>query len=520
MTMPAPCVIGIDVGTSSTKALLVDTAGEVLASAREEYPMHRPFTGWAENDPDDWVRAVVGVTKTLIQASNIPADTIKAICIVAQRDPIVLLDRTNRLLRPSISWIDQRDLQETASVYDRFGREPLFQTCGLVPLPGLALPVIHWIRRHDPDAWRLTHRILAAKDYILFRLTGRVATDTSTPSRSMLYDLKRQQWSEWICEKADIDLTLLPKIETDPWDVWGTLSVDMAERLGLSHNTLVAAGGGDDPSAALGAGAVEVGDVAIGTGTASCWRIITNSPTPDPQGHADLSPHLVSGRFVFELIITGTGTSLRWFKEAIGALPGEGGPYDRLLAEADEAPAGADGLMFFPYLEGARAPRFIDEASGVFFGLRAGHRRSHLLRAIIEGIAFQYPPVISLLGSYTPRTPGKLILVDDEAASPLWNQIKADVCGCPVQTLRTRYAASLGASILAAQAAGLFNSAREAVSSMVRQERLFEPNPSAHRFYQDARARYEAVFSHVANAYRDAANARSAMPEHSLVGSS
>jgi xylulokinase len=503
--MSAPLFMGIDVGTSSTKALLVDGLGEVLASAREEYPMHRPHPGWAENDPDDWLRAVVLVVSDVLKKSQVSANRIRGLCIVAQRDPLVFLDNHYRVLRPSISWIDKRDLDETEAVYDRFGRERLLQTCGLVPIPGVALPVIEWVRKHDPKAWRATHLILTTKDYVLFRLTGRIATDTCTPSRTMLYDLRVKQWSDWICNEADINVRLLPPIEAEPWDVWGPLTAEAADRLGLEQGTTVATGGGDDPSATLGAGAVEIGDVAVGTGTASCWRIVTDSNEPDRQGRADVAPHLVANRYVSELIITGTGSSLRWFRDTFGASQGEGDPYERLVVEAAQAPVGANGLMFFPYL--------MDTASGVFFGLRADHRRSHFIRAILEGIAFQYPPVIDLLHSYTPRMPTKLTLVDDEAASTLWNQIKADVCACPIQTLQTRYGAALGAAIIAAQAAGIYKTAAEAVSLMVRQDRLFEPNLKSHAEYKSLRCRYEEVFKHVAGAYNAATRPSTATQE-------
>src|SRR6266542_777791 len=178
--MQLPCLIGLDLGTSSTKALLVDEAGTVLAWAREEYPMHRPHPGWAENDPDDWVDAVAQATRRVVAASGIVPACIKGLCIVAQRDPLVFLDAAGRVLRRSISWTDLRDRAETDCVYDGLGRDRLFATCGLVPVPGLALPVVHWVRRHDPEAWQQARHILAAKDYILFRLTGRIATDTST----------------------------------------------------------------------------------------------------------------------------------------------------------------------------------------------------------------------------------------------------------------------------------------------------------------------------------------------------
>lgn len=496
-------VIGVDVGTSSTKTLLTNTHGEVLASTRWEYPMYRPYPGWAENDPDDWVDAVESSVRLVIEQAMIDPARVKGICIVAQRDPSVLLDERQQVLTPSISWIDRRDLDEAEQVYDEFDRKRLIETTGLVPVPALPLPNIYWIRRHKPDIWSQTRRILAPKDYVLLRLTGKVATDISTPSRSMLYDLRKRNWSEWICQKAGIDIGLLPPVVFHPWDVWEELSPTAARRLGLFPGTILAAGGGDDPCAALGAGAIEVGDTAVGTGTATCWRAVTDRVEPDLSSRADLSPHVVPGRYVYELVVTGTGTSLRWFKDTFGARSVETqDTYQSLLQEASQAPAGSDGLFYYPYLEGARAPHFNDDATGVFFGILGSHTRAHCIRAILEGIAFQYPPVLRLIEHYSGKVPNTIILVDDEARNPLWNQIKADVTGRVIQTPKVLYAAAMGAAILASLAAGLFPNAAAAVHEMIKPGESYLPNPNNQEIYRQALDRYERVYAYLNNAFR------------------
>ncbi len=517
MCEAANLLIGVDVGTSAAKGVIADPQGRVLFEARCEYPMHRPHPGWAENDPDDWVRAVLMIVRNLVAGSGCGGERVRALAIVAQRDPLVLLDAQDRVLRRSISWIDLRDPEGTDRLYRRFGHRRLRETTGLVPVPGLPLPVIDWIRRHEPQVWARTRRILTTKDYILYRLTGQAATDISSPSRSMLYDLRRREWSDWICAKAELDRSLLPPISYAPWEMFCELEGAVARRLGLRPGTVLAAGGGDDPCAALGAGAHEPGEVAVGTGTASCWRIVASSPDPDPNGYADISPHLVPSRWVHELIITGTGTSLRWFRESFGAADGSAPPpYERLLEEAAQAAPGAAGLLFYPYLEGARSPRFVDSASGTFFGLRSGHRRPEIIRAIIEGVAFQYPPTLDLIRHCWGAQPVKLRLVDDEARSVLWNQIKADVTGVTIETLRTPYAAALGAAILAALASDVYPSAREAVVAMVAAERQFEPNQASFDRYAAIRARYERVYAHLDPAFRadgSAGGLSSAPPE-------
>jgi sugar (pentulose or hexulose) kinase len=486
-------VVGVDIGTSSTKSVLVAADGEVLASARAEYPMYRPHPGWAENDPEDWVAAVRSTVRSVMADGGIPADRVRALCIVGQRDPGVMLDEAGRPLGRAISWIDLRGREEAADLYGGLGVDRLIATTGLVPIPGLTLPNLAWVRRHQRELFQRMRRVLAPKDYVLFRLTGRIATDTSTPTRSMLYDLHGQRWSDWICEAAGIDPAILPPIEHQPWEAWGELPEDAAASLGLQAGTVVAAGGGDDPAAALGAGAIDPGDVVVGTGTASCWRIVSATARPDPGRRVDLTIHLVPGRYLYEVIITGTGTSLRWFRDLLQ--PESGGEpisYESLLAAAERAPLGAASLFFYPYMEGARAPLFNDNASGIFFGLRSHHDRGHLARAILEGIAFQYAPVAELLAEFGSR-PTQLTLVDDEARSALWNQIKADVTGLPVATLRSRHAAALGAAILAALAAGLFRDARSAVAAFVRPDRVFAPRPGEQDRYGRIRDRYVEV---------------------------
>lgn len=495
-------VIGVDVGTSSAKTVLVNSQGDLLACVRLEYPMHRPHPGWAENDPDDWVRAVKDSIRQVLQQSTIDPGRVIGLCIVSVRDHIVLLDENNRVLAPSISWIDRRDLDETEQVYDDFGRQRLNEITGLVPEPALTLPIIYWIRRHTPDIWNQTRRILGCKDYILYRLTGKIATDISSPTRHMLYDLRSKKWSEWICKKADIDIGLLPPVQYQPWEIWDRLSPAAAEELGLKPGTIIAAGGGDDPAAVLGGGAVEPGDILLGAGTGATWRTVTDHSDADDTFHADFTLHVVPNLYLYELVITGTGTSLRWFKDTFGALGDPTlNPYDRLLEEASLAPAGSDGLLFYPYLEGARAPRFNDKATGVWFGIQASHKRAHCIRAIIEGIAFQYTPMLKLVEHYSGRIPDTLILVDDEASSAFWNQMKADVTGCTICTPKVLHGAAMGAAILASIATGVFSNAKEAVGSMVKINAHFKPNPVNQTIYQQIQERYERLYQYMDMAY-------------------
>ena len=503
-------LIGVDLGTTGGKAVLVDEHGEVRGTAWREYPMHRPQAGWAENDPEDWVRATAGMIRDVVASSGVSADSVKAVSIVAQRDPVVLLDAGGEVLTPSISWLDRRDQDETEAIFRDLGRTHIIEVTGVVPVPALTLPNLVWTRRHLPDVWRRARHAVFVKDYVIYRLTGEIATDFSTQSRSLLNDIATNNWSTEICEYAKIPVELLPEVKYEPVAPRAVLDAKAAAALGLPAGTILAAGGGDDQSAALGSGAVATGDISAGTGTASCWRVVSDRAIADPAGRADLSVHVAPGRYLYEMTIAGTGLSLRWFRDVFGAVVTEGttpsATYDALVEEAMQVPPGADGLVFYPYLDGSRVPYFNEDASGVFFGITATHRRAHFVRAILEGVAYQYPALAHLVTEYSNRI-GMISIVDGEARSRAWNSMKADVLGLPIRTTHTVEAAAIGSAILAGVAGGVFPSIEAGVEKLVSTGEVFEPDPARHEIYERERARYEAVYRHLDVAFHDARSA-------------
>jgi sugar (pentulose or hexulose) kinase len=498
MSGRAEWLLGVDIGTSSVKALAVSPGRGVLAAASVEHPMHRPRPGHAENDPDDWLRGVVAAVAQLTAAEGVDGDAVAGLAIVAQRDPWVLLDARGRPLAPAISWTDSRTQPDVDELCARFGRTWLIDRTGVLPIPGLGLPVLHHVARHAPDVWAATRRLLSPKDYVLKRLTGLVGTDLTTPSRSVMNDVRRNAWDAEICDACGIALELLPPISWRPWEPIAELPAESAALLGLRSGVPVAAGGGDDQAATLGAGAFEVGDLCAGTGTGSDWRLVTADAVPDSElARGDVAPHVVAGRHVFEVCIESTGSSLRWFRDALG----DGASYAELVAEAARVAPGADGLLALPFVDGAgRAPWFVERASASFLGIVSGHTRAHFVRALLEGVAYQYPPTLELIAP--GRDPARPIaLVDGETRSESWNQLKADVTGVPIQTPEVAESAALGAAILAGQAAGRFASAADGVRELVRMRRTYEPDPARHARYRELRARHEQVFRAVSPTY-------------------
>jgi xylulokinase len=500
-------LLGTDIGTGSVKSVLIGTDGLLAAEAVYEYPMYHPHHGWAENDPEDWFRGVVDTVSRVVSTSGIEPERIAGFSIVSQRDPVVMLDAQRRVLGPSISWTDRRTQMETRDLCAKFGKQRLIDIAGVVPIPGLTLPCLLWTQRHQPEVWRQVDRILFAKDYVLYRLTGVLATDTSTPARSMMCDIRRDAWSEEICEDIGIDIDKLPLIKYRPWQVWDQLPSGSAKLLGLPAGIVIAAGGGDDPSAAFGAGAVSNGDLCAGTGTASDWRIVTDTYEPDLDGRGDMAPHVIPNRYLFNTTISSTGSSLRWFRDTFGFDVLQQTSDDRLnnyaylVEAAKDISSGSDGLFYYPYLEGARSPRFNDDATGVFFGIMGTHTRSHFIRALLEGIAFQYPPTIDIL-----RLKGLdvnwIAMVDGETRSALWNQIKADVVGTDIHIPKVIQSAAVGSAMLAGMSSGIFPDAETAVQSMVHWAQIYTPDPHRHAEYEAIRKRYEAIYSCLEGAYR------------------
>lgn len=496
-------LLGIDIGTSSVKALAVGLDGRPLARASVEHPMHRPRPGWAENDPEDWLRGVVEAVHRLLASDDVDGTGVLGLALVSQRDPWVILDADMAPLRPSISWTDRRTEAELAGFFKRFDRPWLIERTGVLPIPGLGLPTLLWVQHHEPDVWRAARRLMSPKDYVLWRLTGADGTDVSMPARSIMNDVRDDSWSQEICEAAGVASELLPEIRWHPWERVAELPPAAAELLGLRQRTPVAAGGGDDPSATLGAGAINDGDLCAGTGTSSDWRIVTSECKPDSKlARGDLARHLVPDRFIFEVCIESTGSSLRWFRDAFpDPDPETNGGYLALIEHARQIPPGADGLMFLPFVDGCnRAPWFLEGATGSFLGILSGHTRGHFVRAILEGIAYQYPPTLELIApGGQVRKP--ITLVDGESRSELWNQLKADVMGIPLRTAEVSESAALGAAIVAGQAAGLFADAAGGVRALVRFKRTYEPDPDRQAVYAELRKRHNEVFAGVRKTY-------------------
>jgi xylulokinase len=513
-----PVLIGCDIGTGSVKTILSSADGTLLARSAAEHPMYHPRPGWCENDPDDWYRGLSRTIGEALRRAAVDPARVAGLGVVCQREPVVLTDAAGRPVARSVSWTDGRATAESDEVAARFGRDWLIETTGMAPTHGMSLAHLLWFQRHRRDLWRSTRQIRFAKDYVLGRLTGCRTTDPTTPSRSSLLDVRRLRWSQEICGAFGIDIGMLPPIGKSPWEQVAELPAARAAELGLRPGLPVAMGGSDDASATLGCGAIDPGQASVGTGTAANWRTVMERCRPDRSGRGDVSPHVVPGRYIHEVAIESTGSSLRWLRDVLAAgRPGEGGEgaaegaagFDELIASAAEVACGADGLLCFPFVDGAaRAPRYAAGARAAYLGMASGHTRAHLVRAMLEGIAFQYRATMSILtgpGAHSgPHgAAGPLGIGDGEARSPVWTQLKADVLGVPLRVPRIADLAAAGAAILAGLASGVFTSAAAGVARLVRWDRQYDPDPRRSAAYAKLSADYERAYQHIARTFAE-----------------
>lgn len=484
----SPYLIGADVGSSALKAALVHPDRGVVAIAEHSYPMHRPHPEWAQNDPDDWYRALAKAIPEVLAKGGVAPGEVAALCLAGQRDIAVLLDEAGRALAPCIHWSDRRDPEETTQLYEELGRERLIDRSGTLPIPGLELPNLVWTRRHQPEVWREVRHALQPKDYLAYRLTGDIGTDPTGPTRSIMNDWRTESWSDEICADAQIPREILPDVRYQPWEPRGVLGRDAALEIGLEPGTMLVAGGGDDPCAALGSGVVGPGDVSIGTGSSNSWRVVAESPKFDPTGLLSLLPHVAPGRYLHEMVVCGTGTTFRWFRDAFG----DGASYEQLIAEGGGVEPGSEGLMCFPYIEGATVPCLEDNARAVFFGISGHHRRPHFVRAALEGIAYQYPALLDVIRD-RGHDVTTMTISDGEARSTQWNQIKADVMGQPLVPALRVEAPAIGAAILGGIGAGVFDEVEDGLEVVLELAPKVEPDPAAQAAYAQLRMRWEAV---------------------------
>jgi xylulokinase len=481
-------LIGVDVGTSGTRALAVTTGGELVAEANRPHDLLTPRPGWTEQDPGQWWEAAKAVLAEVAAKS----DDVVGLGLTGQMHGSVFLDSAGEVIRPALLWNDQRTAAECDEITARVGAERLLELAGNPALTGFQAPKILWLARHEPDAYARVASVLLPKDYVRLMLTGERATDASDAAGTLLLDVRARDWSGDILDALEIPREWMPAVHEGP-EVTGALRDGLAAELGLPARLPVAAGGGDNAAAAVGVGVVREGALSTSIGTSGVIFAHRDAFSPDPSGRVHAFCHAVPGAWHLMSVTLSAGGSLSWWRDQAGA------DFGTLVGEAEAVEPGSEGLVFLPYLTGERTPHLDPHARGAFVGLTVRNGRGHLTRAVMEGVAFSMRDGLEIMrGLGTPDDDVRA--VGGGARSPLWLALQADVYGRPVRRTVIDEGPAYGAALLGGVAAGAFADVGEASERVRLREEVTEPDPERAKRYDEL---YE-VYTSLYPALRDA----------------
>ena len=469
-------LLGIDVGTSGSRALILDASGKIVAAATEEHaPVASQQAGYAQQDPQDWWRATKIAVRKALTNGGISGDQIACVGFSGQMHGAVLLDKKGSIVRNAILWCDVRTTKECSDIHSAVGRDRLLLLTCNPALENFTLPKLLWVRKQEPENWKQVRSVLLPKDYVRLRLTGERATDMADASGTLMLDVSKREWSEEVLQAMEIDSALLPAVY-ESHQICGRVSRIGEEATGLKEGTPVVAGAGDQAAGAIGMGVVSPGMVSATIGTSGVVFAATDQPTLDPRGRLHTFCHAVPNRWHVMGVTQAAGLSLRWFRDQFGA-QAEGGrdPYERLTTEAAAAPPGCDGLLWAPYLMGERTPYLDPHARAMLVGLTASHGRGHVIRALMEGVAFSLRDTISIFSEMGVPI-HSIRLGGGGARSQLWREIQANVYGRPVGIVEAEEGAAYGAAILAGVGVGVWPTVDSACSQIVRVATTINPD--------------------------------------------
>jgi xylulokinase len=469
--------------------------GHIVASAIEEHePFVSPKIGWAEQRPEDWWRAAGHAIHKALSNGELRGEQISCVGFSGQMHGAVMLDSSGEVVRPALIWCDVRTEKQCKELTERIGAERLIRLTCNPALPNFTLTKLLWTRENEPENWKRVHSVMLPKDYVRFRLTGERATDVADASGTLMLDVAKRGWSREILATAEIDRSILPNLYESP-EICGKISVIGAAATGLTAGTPVVAGAGDQAAGAVGMGIVRPGSVSATIGTSGVVFAATDCPALDPQGRLHTFCHAVPNRWHVMGVTQAAGLSLRWFRDRLmnGYAPDGRDPYEQLTAEAAMVAAGADGLLWAPYLMGERTPHLDPNARGALIGLTASHTQAHIVRAILEGVAFSLKDTFTIF--HEMNVPVKSIrLGGGGARSQLWRQIQADVYAHEVELVEAEEGAAFGAAILAGVGAKIWPSVDAACDSVVRVREHVQPKDVNAAAMRDKYAAFRRIY--------------------------
>jgi len=485
--------LGMDVGTSGTRAVLVDEQGKIVSSASEEHaPFRTPHPGWAEQDPEDWWRAALIAIRGAIASAPTPHQPIAAAGLTGQMHGAVLLDKDGIVLRPSLIWCDTRTQPQCDWLTSEIGYDHLIELTCNPALPNFTLTKLLWVKEHEPEIFARTAHILCPKDYVRFRLTGTYAIDVQEASGTLLLDVTHRRWSSEVAAAAGIPESWLPPVFESP-EVCANISSEAASLTGLTAGIPVVAGAGDQGAGAVGMGILQPGSVSATIGTSGVVFAATAAPIKDPKGRLHTFCHAVPGRWHVMGVTQSAGLSLRWLKETFFA----GENYDSLTSAASKVSPGSDGLEWAPYLLGERTPHLDPAVRAAFTGITTTHTAAHFVRAVLEGVTYSLKDTFTLFSALGIPVTG-IRLGGGGARGPLWRQIQAAIYGLPVEILVAEEGGAFGAALMAGVGAGAWTDLDAACAAGISVAERIAPDPAGLAVYANGYEHWRRLYPAVA----------------------
>ena len=490
--MNAGRFLGIDVGTSGVKAILVTDDGTVDASATSPLTLSTPQPGWAEQDPEAWWSATIEALRALL--AQRPDAPVVSIGISGQMHSSVFLDANASVIRPALLWCDGRTTAECAEITRAAGGEESLRDMVCNPaLEGFTLPKVLWLRNHEPESYRRLATVMLAKDFIRLRLTGVMASEPSDASGTLMFDPAAMQWSDRLLRAVNVRRSLLPDVGGSS-DVLGNVSASAAAATGLPAGTPVVGGGADNACGAAGVGVIAPGEAVASWGTSGTVLAPTATPVVDPKLRAHTFCHVAPNVWYVMGVVLSAGGAFGWFRDQLARELRDSANVDAQLdVEAGAVAPGAEGVTFLPYLQGERTPHRDASARGAFLGLSLAHTRAHMTRAVIEGVCFAMRDSLTILHELQ-LSPSSLLLTGGGARSALLRQLQADVYGMSVTTVNREEGPAYGAALLGAVGIGAFADLAAAARATLTRSPFEAPTVGAHEQYEHVYARYRAAY--------------------------
>ncbi|MCL6588637.1 MAG: xylulokinase [Firmicutes bacterium] len=499
-------LLGIDIGTSGTKTLLIDESGRIVSSATDSYPLSTPKPLWAEQNPGDWWHATISTIRNVLIESKVDPAEIKAIGLTGQMHGAVFLDERNQVIRPSILWCDQRTEAECNWITEVIGKEKVVELTSNPVLTGFTAGKIIWLRNNEPENFAKVRKVLLPKDYIRFKLTGEFASDVSDASGTSLFNVKERKWADEMLDGIGIPREWMPRVYESP-EITGKVTEEAAEMTGLNAGTPVVGGGGDQAAGAVGNGVVETGIISSTVGTSGVVFAFADKPVVDPGLRVHTFCHAVPGKWHVMGVMLSAGGSLRWYRDTLAdvevaeARKRGVDPYEVLSEEVASVEPGCEGLIFLPYLTGERTPYADPNARGAFFGITLRHTKRHFVRAVYEGVAYGLRDSFEIL--HEMQVPIKQVRASGGGArSAVWRQIQADITGMEHVTINVDEGPAFGAALLASVGIGIYPSVEEACRSTIKVVSSTHPNFKNKALYDRFYAVYRALYPALKEQFR------------------